>query len=330
LTADFADGTEKFRQRTTLSRSISTKTTAPIVSRTARRGTTMAPAAWLNGKSENVLFNLAPAARAAFCDAMFFWLKKFLGFWLMPLPFCLLLLVAGLWLMRTTRRARLGRALAIAGVGLLVLLSNKIVSVWLVRPLETRYPAIPEIHADAVPPALAACRYVVVLGSGNGNSPGLSATNQLSASALARLTEAVRLLRVLPDAKMIVSGPAEGTHASHATMLARAAESLGVDRARIVYIDRARDTEEESLAVRPLVGEAPFALVTSAWHMPRAMALFRHSGLNPLPCPADFTSHGDDDLNWSDFFWETASLERSTWAVRERLGYVWIWLRGKG
>ena len=261
---------------------------------------------------------------------MFFWLKKFLGFWLMPLPFCLALLLIGLLLWRSKRRARLGRSLAIAATGLLMLFSNKIVSGRLVHPLEARYAAIPELRADApVPPSLAACRFVLVLGAGHGRSEGLSATNQLSSSALARVTEAVRLLRALPEARLIVSGPAEGNRPSHATMLARAAESLGVPSERIVYIDHARDTEDESLAVQRIVGPAPFAVVTSAWHMPRAMALFRHAGLAPLPCPADYTFHAGDDFHWTDLFWDIASLERSTWAVRERIGYFWIWLRGK-
>jgi uncharacterized SAM-binding protein YcdF (DUF218 family) len=59
------------------------------------------------------------------------------------------------------------------------------------------------------------------------------------------------------------------------------------------------------------------------------MALFRHAGLRPLPCPADYTARAGDDLQWQDFLWDTESLGRSTWAVRERLGYLWVWLRGK-
>ena len=276
-----------------------------------------------------LMFNLAPRRARRLCGGVFFWIKKLLGFWAMPLPACLTLLVAGLWFMRTPRRARLGRALVIAATVLLLLFSNKLVSSWLVHPLEARYAAMPELRAGAIPPALAACRFVVVLGSGNGNTPGLAATSELSTSALARVAEAVRLLRVLPEAKLIVSGPAEGAHPSHATMLARAAESLGIDASRVLYVDHARDTEDESLAVQRLVGDAPFALITSAWHMPRAVALFHHTGLAPLPCPADYTSHTDDDFHWTDLFWDVASLERSTWAVHERLGYLWIWLRGK-
>ena len=112
-------------------------------------------------------------------------------------------------------------------------------------------------------------------------------------------------------------------------MLARAAESLGIARSRMQLIVDVRDTEDESLAVRRIVGNEPFALVTSAWHMPRSVALFRHIGLGPLPCPADFTARAGDDIQWQDLLWDTGSIERSTWAVRERLGYLWIWLRGR-
>jgi uncharacterized SAM-binding protein YcdF (DUF218 family) len=60
------------------------------------------------------------------------------------------------------------------------------------------------------------------------------------------------------------------------------------------------------------------------------MALFRHAGLSPLPCPTNYSAHTHDRIEWQDFLWDIGSLERSTWAVRERLGYLWIWLRGRG
>jgi uncharacterized SAM-binding protein YcdF (DUF218 family) len=228
---------------------------------------------------------------------MLFGLKKFIGYWIAPVPACLALLVVGLLVLVFTRRAKLGRILIAAGVLLLALFSNKTVSRWLIWPLETRYAAIPELSAGApVPPALAACRYVVVLGAGNGNTPGLAALDQLSDSARGRVAEAVRLLRALPDARLLVSGPAEGRSLSHATKLEQAAVSLGIDRARIVRIETARDTEDESLAVRKLAGDAPVAVVTSAWHMPRAAALFRSAGVNALPCPADYSAHFDGEF----------------------------------
>ena len=262
---------------------------------------------------------------------MLFWLKKFVTFWLMPLPVCLTLLAAGLWLMRTPRRSRLGRGLLFAATALLLLLTNRVVSKALIAPLESRYPPVPELQAGApLPPELAACGFVVVLGSGHTDAPGLPVIQRLSNSALGRITEGVRLLRALPNAKLVVSGPPIGSNPSHATMLARAAATLGIASDRIVYVDNARDTEDEALAVKKLVGDAPVALVTSAWHMPRAVGLFQHAGVHVLPCPSDFMGSRNRDFRWEDLTWDTASLDRSTAAVHEGLGLVWNWLRGRG
>ncbi len=261
---------------------------------------------------------------------MLFLLKKFVGFWLMPMSFCVVAISAGLWLQRYPRHARVGRRLAVGGLIVMLILSNHFVARGLMRPLETRYEPIPELKAGAqLPPALAACRFIVVLGAGNGHSPGMAATSQLSGGALSRLTEAMRLLRVLPDAKLVVSGPGDGKRTPHAVVLARAAMSLGVEESRIVLIDQALDTEDEARLVRAQVGTAPVALVTSAWHMKRAMALFAGVGLKPLPCPTDFITHADDNFGFTQLLWTPGALGCTSWVFYERIGYLWIWLRGK-
>lgn len=259
-----------------------------------------------------------------------FWLKKFVSFWLLPLPFSLALFAAGWWLTRSARGLRAGRALVLIGIAWLTLLGNHTVSYWLAGSLERRYPAVPELAAGAPLPAeLATCRYVVVLGGGNGHSPGRPALSELSFSSLARITEGVRLLRALPSARLLVSGPGIGAQPTHATVLTRAAISLGIDADRIDFIDRARDTEEEAQLAAAKVGRAPVALVTSAWHMPRAMALFRRAGVTALACPADFSAQTDEAFEWTKILWDMNSLHRSHWALRERLGSLWLRLRGE-
>ena len=261
---------------------------------------------------------------------MLFWLKKTVSFWLMPLPVCLTLMIAGLVLTCRERRRRLGRILLATGLTLLIAFSNKAVSRWLIAPLEAAYPPIPELtESSPVPTELAACRYIVVLGGGHGDRPGLSATNKLSTSGLGRLAEGVRLARALPEATGIVSGPAEGRGETHARVLTRAAASLGLAARRIRLIENARDTEDEAQAVKAIAGDAKVALVTSAWHMPRAAGLFRKAGVAVLPCPADYRGKPNPDFRWTDYSWDADSLDRSTFAVREFIGYSWVWLRGK-
>lgn len=259
---------------------------------------------------------------------MLFILKKFVSFWLMPLPGTLTVLGLGWWAL-ARGRPKLGRRLVALAFLALALLGNKVVSNALVWPLEHRYPALAEMPDGRPTAVLAGCRYVVILGGGHSDMPGLSATNKLSFSALERVVEGVRILRALPHAGMIVSGPAVPGKPSHASVLAASAAALGIDPSRIREIDQARDTEEESEAVRAIVGSQKIALVTSAWHMPRAAALFRHAGVAIVPCPTDYQGRVEGFSRVADFTWDVESLERSTLAVREYLGLLWITLRGK-
>lgn len=285
----------------------------------------------------NLGLSFSPALRArrrpthAFAPCMvLFTLKKFVSFWLMPVPLCLTLVVAGLIFLLATKRTRLARGLLIAGVTLFALFANKLVSVALVRPLEATFPAIPELLPGApVPAALERCRYIVVLGSGHSNSPGFSANNQLASSALARIVEGVRLLRMLPEAKLILTGGGEPGYPTHAAVLGRVAQELGIPAERLLRVESVRDTEDEAHAVHTLIGDAPVALVTTAWHLPRAAGLFRRAGIDTLPCPTNYTARPSPNFQWSEFDWDVESLERSTAAVRERIGYTWVWLRRK-
>ncbi len=259
---------------------------------------------------------------------MTFWLKKAVSYWLMPLPFCLGLLIAGLWLTRSARHARLGRRLLGTAVLLLLIFGNRTISTWLIQPLESVYPSMPEFAVGTpLPPELAGCRFVVVLGSGHGDREDLPATNQLSEAAHARIVEAVRLLRVLPNATLVTSGPGEPGKPSHAAVLAQAAASLGASPARFVKIDTVRDTEDESREIKKIVGEASFALVTSAWHMPRSMLLMRRASLHAVACPTHYAAHRPAPHEWGDALWDVDSLSRSTWAVHEGLGLLWCWLK---
>ena len=112
-------------------------------------------------------------------------------------------------------------------------------------------------------------------------------------------------------------------------MLGRVAAQLGVEPERILRIENVRDTEDEAKALSELIEPAPIALVTTAWHLPRATALFRNVGFDVLPCPTAYTARPNPNASWNEYTWSIESLERSTAAVRERIGFVWLRLRGK-
>ncbi len=261
-----------------------------------------------------------------------FELKKAVSYLLMPLQLSLLLMLVGLTLGWFSRRVQLGKILATAGVLLLLILSHKQVGLALLQPLESHYAAILELPPGTPLPAeLAACQAIVVLGGGHASTPGLAATNRLSTSAASRMMEGVRLARLLPAAQVILTGPGLTRDAveTHGAVMAQAAQSLGVSATRMELLTSARDTEEEINALHERFGDTPIALVTSAWHMPRAMAYARKTGLNALPCPADFTARPNADFRWNDWTCDLTGLERSTKGIYERLGTLWAHLRGR-
>ncbi len=258
---------------------------------------------------------------------MLFWFKKALTIPFLPLYFSLLTGAFGSMLL-WTRRPKLGRVLITVAVLSLTAFSNKGVALFLLGSLETRFAPIPEIHAETnLPAQIAGCRTIVILGGGHSNTNELSRVNQLSTSALGRLTEGVRLAHLLPNSKLIVSGYNGPKELSHAQILAEAAISLGVAPDRIIRFDATRDTDDEAQELARRLGLEPFLLVTSAWHMPRAMALCVKAGLQPIAAPADYQQRPGEEISYPFLSWDLGALEMSTKAIHERLGLLWAKLR---
>jgi uncharacterized SAM-binding protein YcdF (DUF218 family) len=260
---------------------------------------------------------------------MLFWLKKTLTLLVLPLPVALAMGSVGAALLWTKRGHRLGRLLCTLSAVVLLLAANKGVALLLMRPLESHYSAIPEVTAvHQLPAELQQCRAVAVLGGGHSISPALSHLNQLSAASTSRIAEAVRLYRLLPNAKFIVSGHATGPM-THARVLGAAAISLGIPADKVVYLDTTRDTEDEAQQLAHILGDDAVALVTSASHMPRAIRLCKAVGIRAVPCPAEFLLRPGADTGLQLISWDLSALERSSRAIREHVGALWLTVRGK-
>ncbi len=257
---------------------------------------------------------------------MLFELKKLATVPFLPMYFALITGLIGLALQWAKSRGW-GRIFVSLSVGSLLLFSNHALAAFLIEPLENKYEPMPEFRRDEdVPAALRPCVAIVVLGGGHADAPTLSRVNQLSSASLSRVAEAVRISRWLPTAQLIVSGH-HTAELSHAQVLGEAEVSLGAAPTRIVRMDNPRDTEDEIAELSRRVGTAPVALVTSAWHMPRAMELCHHFHVNAIPCPADYMNKPEPGARRGVTVWELESLERSTKAVHEYLGLLWLKLR---
>jgi uncharacterized SAM-binding protein YcdF (DUF218 family) len=253
-----------------------------------------------------------------------FLFKKLVAPFLMPVPFCIALVLLGLVLLWFTRRQRGGKWLATLGASALLLLGYGAVSSRLLATLERQHAPVVDVSATA-----GRVRWVVVLGGGSSADEGLPAVMRLSEGSLARLVEGVRLQRQLPGARLLLSGGSVfGSDPDAETMRALAVE-LGVDPAALELDTVSPDTETQAEVVHARLGAEEFYLVTSASHMTRALALFRKAGTNPLPAPTHFLTQKDRGLAPSELFPGSSGLRRAEAATYEYLGLAWAKVRGK-
>lgn len=250
---------------------------------------------------------------------MLFFMKKVVSRFLFPLPISLEFLLVGLFLLLLTRRQRAGKALVSCGTILLIIFSSGFISQPLLHHLEHRYRPL-VVGSMESPPAVS---FIAVLGGGANNDPDVPLSSRISPDLLVRLVEGLRLHRVIPGSKLILSG----SHDS-ADGMATMAQALGVSADDILKLSQPTDTAEESQQISRLVGSQRFILVTSAAHMPRAMALFHKRGMQPIAAPTDYitTRHS---LSLDDFMPDAVKLGETQAAFYEYLGLVWETLRGQ-
>ncbi len=258
-----------------------------------------------------------------------FIMKKIVALFLYPVGLCLGILILGLFCLWATRRQRLGKVLVTLGTVLLLLFSTSLISLGMLVPLEQRYPAL--LHPETVswgPKSSTSPKWIVVLGGGHVSDPRLPANSQISAPALGRVVEGVRLHKAVPGSKLLLSGGAVFDPVPEAEVMGQIAVLLGVKPQDIMLESDSRDTAEEAEIIAKMIGKEKFILVTSAVHMPRSMALFRKRGLQPIPAPADFLVREASGVRPYQVFPRRRSLGQVETAVHEYLGLAWAWLRG--
>ncbi|HEY0705788.1 MAG TPA: ElyC/SanA/YdcF family protein [Polyangia bacterium] len=261
-----------------------------------------------------------------------FFVKKLISAFLMPTTAALTLLAIGLGVLWFSKRVRLGKILATCGFAILFVGTCHFVPDGLVAQLERRH--TPLYPAAALQSAIAASggkpRLILVLGGGEIVDPRVPANDQLSDSALSRLIEGIRLMREVPDSRLLLSGGVVSrSGGSHADRMRAVALSLGVDDARIEIDRSAWDTEQEAANLARKIGKEPFFLVTSAFHMPRAMGLFRHAGTSPIAAPTHHVTIDEPGVSLLEFFPNPGSLSTLQWGLHESLGLLWSKLRGR-
>jgi uncharacterized SAM-binding protein YcdF (DUF218 family) len=257
-------------------------------------------------------------------------LTKIVSRILFPVPLCLEVFLVGLLLLCFTRKQKTGKTLVALGATLLFLFSSHPVSDRLLAPLEKRYPPLSISSGAPLAVRLGQVKFIVVLGSGFAPDPNCPVQMQFDDGSIARLVEGVRVVKVLSGCKLIVSGAPEREGAPlMAQAMAQLAQGLGVGRQDIILDGNSPDTEAEARNISPVVGKQPFILVTEASHMPRALALFRKQGTDPIADPTDYRADRDQSFLPQDLIPDAGGLAGSERAVYEYLGLAWVKVRGR-
>jgi uncharacterized SAM-binding protein YcdF (DUF218 family) len=205
-------------------------------------------------------------------------LKHVVGTLAMPLVFAMLLAIVGI-AFRALRWPRTSRWVWIVAAAIAWLSALPITGDALLLPLESRYAPLDVERWSGK------ATHVVVLGSSYTPRGNVPVTAALDDEALARGVEAIALFRRLHASRLVVSGGAIPVWRASAKGYAVLARSLGVDPESLIVFDRPLDTGDEAREVYALLGATPFVLVTSAYHMPRAVLLMERAGAHPIPAP---------------------------------------------
>ena len=260
------------------------------------------------------------------CFHMELYLSKILPIFVYPvgLTLCLALFAGLCSLWRWRRLARFSLFLAVA---ILWIAATPAVGEFLYRQLERQYPPL----AIADTPAADAA---ILLGGVLRPPLLLRQTADLN-DAIDRVVQAARLYRAGKVQWILIAAgnlPWSRASRSEAEWIADLLIEWGIPRTALLLDTASRNTAENAAYARALMlqhGLRTGLLVTSAGHMPRALALFQGVGIDVTPCATDLRAAGDQQ--GTVFYWlpDVTALELTTLAIREWLGIMVNRFRGR-
>jgi len=263
---------------------------------------------------------------------MFTVLYKIVVGWLLPPGCFIILFVYCAWKTRSITELSLRKTLrtfAMIGAVGLYMLSIRPVRLLLVGGLENKYPAVQESHIKKT-------NAIIVLSAGIVEGVPVSFSPLPAApgpSAIVRLCEGIRLYRRIKAEErsctiILTGGRYYGNQYAASVVSREWLISMGIPSSDIRLETSSRTTFEEARFVLPTVqreaAQAVF-LVTSASHMPRAVATFSKFSLSVIPVPCDFSDSAK--LGLFSFLPEAATLQENRLLLWEYLGAVYYWMK---
>lgn len=249
---------------------------------------------------------------------MDFMTKKIISSLLLPLPISLLFFIIGLLFLWFSQKKKYGISFLLIGIIILWLFSTSLIPSYLLSTLESQYQPLKNAPNNI--------NDIVVLGGGVRVNDHFPPNTQLNSASLSRLVEGIRLYQQLQKKgvkiKLILSGGRVFNAPSEAGKMHNTATILGVSLKDLLIEDGSTDTYQEALFLKPIIGKQPFILVTSATHMPRAIAIFRHLGMKPIAAPTQYLSK-THYLPYTYFIPSAINLLYADIAIHEYFGFIW-------
>jgi len=255
---------------------------------------------------------------------VFYFLSKFIWFFVSPINFIILVILIGV-LLTYTRFFKAARIILICAVAVISVIGFTPIGFAMLATLEDDFVVPDNIeHVDGI----------IVLGGGidwlvtNGR-------NQIEVVGAAdRLTAVVALHAQFPAAKIVYTGRNRfnnGLPEPRAANVVSYFASMGVSSSQLLLEERSRNTDENVRFSKAMINPAEhenWLLVTSAFHMKRAKLLFDRASWNVVPYPVDFRSPGTNSP-WPIFYDTVNYIDNVNVAVKEWLGIFVYKLLGK-
>lgn len=234
---------------------------------------------------------------------------------LLPSHISVIAIVAGTLLMLWRASRKHGVRLLTIGAIYYCVMSNGVVATLLISPLEYKYPVAAQLQStSSVDTAVVLAAYAV-------HDRNMPLSSRASAAAVYRVVEAAHIVRQAGLRRVVVSGTQES-----AEVMVEMLIGLGIEESIVEIDDLASHTSESAKNLEESILGRDFYLVTSAGHMPRAMATFRAKGMKPIAMPTDFKL--PREARRASLMPSPLHLEASDMAIHEYLALAWYRLNG--
>jgi len=234
-------------------------------------------------------------------------------FLLPPGIFLVILAALSIWLLSRDRKAAFGLAMVTC---IFYLASTGLVSGALIRSLEHRH----------VPPAHINGDVIIMLGGGATlDTPNIGGAGHLYGSSANRLLTAVQLYQQLKVPIIVSGGKVLETTGNEAEITARTLANLGVPYEQIMIENKSLNTTQNAEFTKVLIDKHGFKkpiLVTSAFHMERAVRQFSKAGQITTPFPTDYQVNVESRLTAYQLLPSAAALIDTQLAIKEYIGLL--------